>query len=53
MCRDKKQPYILGTESYGTDSFETITALVVADHEHDIKLRTMSWRKTAYLLAGE
>lgn len=30
MCRDKKQPYILGTESYGTDSFETITALVVA-----------------------
>lgn len=24
-----------------------------ADHQHDIKLRTMSWHKTACLLAGE
>ncbi|KAJ6191180.1 hypothetical protein N7519_001201 [Penicillium mononematosum] len=54
MCRDKKEPgYVLGTETDGTDSFETITALVAADHEHDIKLRTMSWQKTACLLAGE
>ncbi|KAJ5465900.1 hypothetical protein N7530_009687 [Penicillium desertorum] len=54
MCTDKKEPgYVLGTETDGTDSFETITALIAADHEHDIKLRTMSWQKTACLLAGE
>ncbi|KAJ5285120.1 hypothetical protein N7524_000426 [Penicillium chrysogenum] len=54
MSSDKKEPgYVLGTETDGTDSFETITALVAADHEHDIKLRTMSWQKTACLLAGE
>jgi hypothetical protein len=23
------------------------------DHEHEIKLRTMSWQKTAVLLAGD
>ncbi|KAJ5488143.1 Amino acid transporter transmembrane [Penicillium expansum] len=51
---DKKEPgYVLGNESDGTDSFDTITALVAADHAHDIKLRTMSWQKTACLLAGE
>ncbi|CAI7608133.1 unnamed protein product [Penicillium glandicola] len=51
---DKKEPgYVLGTEEDGTDSFDTITALVAADHQHDIKLRTMSWQKTACLLAGE
>ncbi|CAI7573212.1 unnamed protein product [Penicillium discolor] len=51
---DKKEPgYVLGTETDGTDSFDTITALVAADHQHDIKLRTMSWQKTACLLAGE
>ncbi|KAJ5961301.1 uncharacterized protein N7479_008451 [Penicillium vulpinum] len=51
---EKKDPgYVLGTETDGTDSFDTITALVAADHEHDIKLRTMSWQKTACLLAGE
>ncbi|KAJ5385541.1 hypothetical protein N7517_003452 [Penicillium concentricum] len=54
MSKDDKEPgYVLGTETDGTDSFDTITALVAADHEHDIKLRTMSWQKTACLLAGE
>ena len=23
------------------------------DHQHDIKLRTMSWQKAAWLLAGD
>ncbi|KAJ5131235.1 uncharacterized protein N7515_007274 [Penicillium bovifimosum] len=52
---DKKQPdYGLVSELDGTDStLDTIKALVVADHQHDIKLRTMSWQKTACLLAGE
>ncbi|KAK5945780.1 hypothetical protein PMZ80_002988 [Knufia obscura] len=31
----------------------TITALVAEDHQHDIKLRTMSWQKAAWLLAGD
>ncbi|KAE8444803.1 hypothetical protein EG329_014263 [Mollisiaceae sp. DMI_Dod_QoI] len=30
-----------------------ITALVQEDHSHDIKLRTMSWQKAAWLLAGD
>ncbi|KAJ9492043.1 hypothetical protein VN97_g1172 [Penicillium thymicola] len=50
---DKEPGYVLGTETDGTGSFDTITALVAADHKHDIKLRTMSWQKTACLLAGE
>ncbi|KGO75604.1 Amino acid transporter, transmembrane [Penicillium italicum] len=55
MSKDeKKEPsYVLGTESDGIDSFDTITALVAADHAHDIKLRTMSWQKTACLLADK
>ncbi|KAJ5945138.1 hypothetical protein N7516_005306 [Penicillium verrucosum] len=53
MSNDKEPGYVLGTETDETDSFDTITALVAADHEHDIKLRTMSWQKTACLLAGE
>ncbi|KAJ5678220.1 uncharacterized protein N7477_003853 [Penicillium maclennaniae] len=45
--------YVLGTDSDGSSSFDTIIALVAEDHEHDIKLRTMSWQKTACLLAGD
>ncbi|KAF8851527.1 putative amino acid transporter [Acephala macrosclerotiorum] len=30
-----------------------ITALVEEDHAHEIKLRTMSWQKAAWLLAGD
>ncbi|KAJ5106254.1 hypothetical protein N7456_002929 [Penicillium angulare] len=51
---EKKQGgYALGTEVDVSSSFETINALVAEDHEHDIKLRTMSWQKTAVLLAGD
>ncbi|KAJ5351905.1 hypothetical protein N7541_002721 [Penicillium brevicompactum] len=48
-----KEGYALGAEVDESDSFDTITALVAEDHQHDIKLRTMSWHKTACLLAGE
>ncbi|EGP82710.1 uncharacterized protein MYCGRDRAFT_77869 [Zymoseptoria tritici IPO323] len=34
-------------------SIEVIKALVSEDHEHDIKLRTMSWQKAAWLLCGD
>jgi hypothetical protein len=30
-----------------------IVALVAEDHQHDIKLRTMSWQKAAWLLCGD
>lgn len=39
-----------------TDSDEegvTFDALVAKDHGHDIQLRTMSWQKAAWLLAGD
>lgn len=38
---------------YDDSSIDTITALVHEDHQHDIKLRTMSWQKAAWLLAGD
>ncbi|KAJ9622566.1 uncharacterized protein PV06_01720 [Exophiala oligosperma] len=34
-------------------SIEVINALVVEDHTHEIRLRTMSWQKAAWLLAGD
>lgn len=37
----------------GASSIDTITALVIEDHSHDISLRTMSWQKTAWLLCGD
>ncbi|KAJ5774754.1 Amino acid transporter transmembrane [Penicillium paradoxum] len=55
MSKDdrKEQGYVLGTEVDESDSCDAINALVAADHQHEIKLRTMSWQKTACLLAGE
>ncbi|OKL61837.1 hypothetical protein UA08_02297 [Talaromyces atroroseus] len=51
---DKKRPnYDEGLESDGTSTLDTINALIVEDRKHDIKLRTMSWQKAAWLLAGE
>ncbi|KAJ5789117.1 uncharacterized protein N7518_006128 [Penicillium psychrosexuale] len=51
---DRKEPgYDLGSTETNGEYFDTITALVAADHEHEIKLRTMTWQKTACLLAGE
>ena len=34
-------------------SIDVIHALVVEDHTHEIKLRTMSWQKAAWLLCGD
>lgn len=31
----------------------SFAALVAEDHGHDIKFRTMTWQKAAWLLAGE
>ena len=31
----------------------TFDALVAEDHGHEIQLRTMSWKKAAWLLAGD
>ncbi|OJJ45193.1 hypothetical protein ASPZODRAFT_99043 [Penicilliopsis zonata CBS 506.65] len=45
---DKKEPGI--TESGSSD---TLAALIEEDHQHEIQLRTMSWQKAAWLLAGE
>jgi hypothetical protein len=30
-----------------------INTLVNEDHEHEIKLRTMTWQRAAWLLAGD
>lgn len=40
-------------DSETNSSVDTITALVSEDHQHDIKLRTMSWQKAAWLLCGD
>ncbi|GAB7353310.1 hypothetical protein MBLNU459_g3808t1 [Dothideomycetes sp. NU459] len=40
-------------DSDGSESLNTLQALVAEDHQHDIKLRTMSWQKAAWLLAGD
>ena len=53
---DKRRPSLLVRQlEADTDenTIGTITALVAQDHQHDIKLRTMSWQKAAWLLAGD
>ncbi|KAH8660003.1 putative amino acid transporter [Xylariales sp. PMI_506] len=40
-------------DSDGSVSEESFTALVAEDHQHEIKLRTMSWQKAAWLLCGD
>lgn len=54
---EKKEPIYgidnAGLESDNDSSVNTITALVAEDHSHDIKLRTMTWQKAAWLLAGD
>jgi len=56
---DDKKP-VIGVDALGPlsdverrDSIDTISALVQEDHTHEIQLRTMSWQKAAWLLAGE
>lgn len=36
-----------------TDTGESFSALINEDHAHEIKLRTMTWQKAAWLLAGD
>jgi hypothetical protein len=52
---EKKDPIhnVDGLDSDNDSSINTITALIAEDHSHDIKLRTMSWQKAAWLLAGD
>ena len=53
---EKQEPDPNNVTGYDTDrrsSINTINALVIEDHQHEIKLRTMSWQKAAWLLAGD
>lgn len=49
----KTSPVEDGFESDDASSKEVLNALIAQDHGHDIKLRTMSWQKAAWLLAGD
>ncbi|CAK7212870.1 hypothetical protein SCUCBS95973_001607 [Sporothrix curviconia] len=42
-----------GETDASSNSSPTIKALVAEDHRHEIKLRTMSWQKAAWLLCGD
>lgn len=53
---DKKENEAVVSAEAGLPEYDlgnTIDALVAEDHEHEIKLRTMSWQKAAWLLAGD
>ena len=43
------------TDSVHSDSEDgtTFNALIAEDHQHEIQLRTMSWQKASWLLAGD
>ncbi|KAE9970424.1 hypothetical protein EG328_006290 [Venturia inaequalis] len=43
--------YVEGSDSDG--EVKAFSALLEEDHSHDIKLRTMSWQKAAWLLCGD
>jgi hypothetical protein len=54
----EKVPDHLDVDVEATDSDQestsrVIKALVDEDHGHDIKLRTMTWQRAAWLLAGD
>jgi hypothetical protein len=52
----KVQSKVFDTEAQDSDNDSTthvINALVNEDHEHEIKLRTMTWQRAAWLLAGD
>jgi hypothetical protein len=51
---EKQLPVAGGYTADISDSDEegvTFEKLIAEDHDHDIKLRTMSWQKAAWLLA--
>lgn len=41
------------SDSDSDNAVHVIDALVAEDHGHDIKPRTMSWQRAAWLLAGD
>lgn len=52
----KVQSKVHDTEAQFSDSDSAtyvIDALVTEDHGHEIKLRTMTWQRAAWLLAGD
>ena len=52
---DEKAPaqHVDANTTYSDDEEVSFTTLVAKDHGHEIKLRTMSWQKAAWLLAGD
>jgi hypothetical protein len=55
---DEKRHDLTGVDVEALDSdqdstTQAIKALVAEDHDHEIKLRTMSWQRAAWLLAGD
>jgi hypothetical protein len=58
LYNEKKlhDPAPLDVEASDSDvdsSTQVLEALVAEDHEHDIRLRTMSWQRAAWLLCGD
>jgi hypothetical protein len=52
----KHDPTALDVEASDSDRDSTtyvINALVAEDHDHEIKLRTMTWQRAAWLLCGD
>lgn len=52
----KNDSDVYDTEAQFSDSESTtyvINTLVNEDHGHEIKLRTMTWQRAAWLLAGD
>ncbi|KAF1841284.1 uncharacterized protein K460DRAFT_294993 [Cucurbitaria berberidis CBS 394.84] len=43
----------LDSDHDSDNNTEVINALLAEDNQHDIKLRTMSWQRAAWLLAGD
>jgi hypothetical protein len=55
---DKEHSKVVDAEAHTSDSDNesgtyVIEALVREDHGHDIKLRTMTWQRAAWLLCGD
>ena len=51
----KEEASYVYAEGFPSDSEEGVTfnALILQDRGHEIQLRTMSWQKAAWLLAGD
>lgn len=53
---EKVSDYAVGNDPESdsdNNSQNAFTAIIAEDHQHEIKLRTMSWQKAAWLLAGD